>query len=154
MEQEQRFLEHGVRVVVVSSLESSDAVKSWNESAGVRPLHAYCPPEEGKPLSALYEGYGLGRTIMLDVEEGAENDNLLRTKGMMVAPLGGDVMLDKDGKVVYEYYSKSLPDRPDVEDVISAAREKFEEGRRGSANPAPVETTEWSAERPQVGPRA
>lgn len=115
-----------------------------------RMLHGYFQADEGEPVSRLYDAYGLGRTLMYDSEEGAEGRDMLRTKGFSVHPLGADVMVDKDGNVCYSYYSKSLPDRPDADDVVARAHAEFERGAMGPANPTGLETTQWSDEKPTV----
>jgi hypothetical protein len=89
-------------------------------------------PVLGDPERAVYAAFGFGRASVARVwldPRAIVHDLSLRVRGRPSLPrrpaqdtlqLGGDVVLDADGRVRWVYASRGPEDRPSVEAMISA----------------------------------
>ena len=77
----------------------------------------YAMPEQTQWNIAAIQGYT--RMYM----ETGDPTPLIEVESGNVFYLGGDVVVDNDGSVVYVFHSKSPPDRPFVDDILTAIEE-------------------------------
>ena len=82
----------------------------------------------------LYRRLGLGRSVAgvwsvavitnYAEEKLADVPAAPRYPGDDLHTMGGDFIVDSDGKVVYAYLSKSSQDRPDVSELLDSLKER------------------------------
>jgi len=111
-----------VVVVAHSILQSA---QTWLESYGFEfPLLV-----DGE--QTLYKTLGLGRSVSLwkmptlirYVEQVMSGEKLLRSfEGDDLHLMGGDLMVDSSGKLLYVYYGKTTYDRPTVSELLEQLR--------------------------------
>lgn len=123
MEQSQ-LEELGCRVVMVahSILQSA---RTWLESCG------FDFPLLVDREQTLYKTLGLGRSVSLwkmptlirYVEQVMSGEKLLRSfEGDDLHLMGGDLMVNSSGKLLYTYYGKTTYDRPTVSELLEQLR--------------------------------
>lgn len=124
----------GVSVLTVS--QATPAVLATFLRARPQPVPVVCDPDR-----AGYRAFGLGRTSWPNFFRPSVVWNYLRLvarggrvrmpyPGEDVLQLGGDFLLDRAGRVVFAYRSRTATDRPGIDALLAAASSGWDESPR------------------------
>lgn len=131
----ERLRAAGVNVLVIS--QAKPAVLATFLRNHPQPV-----PVVGDPDRAAYRAFGLERTSWLSFFRPSVMWGYLRLMfrggkvrkpypGEDVLQLGGDFLIDRSGRVVYAYRSRTATDRPGIDALLAAANRPSEIWSRG-----------------------
>jgi len=116
-------------VVVMSFNPDAETARRWNREVGSPFTHLIDPEVPGTPgdAGAVYHGWGLRKSlkgvwspesIRFYSDQRLGGAELHPPLGQDVHRMGGDIMLDGEGRLILDHYSKTNTDRPNVEGTI------------------------------------
>jgi hypothetical protein len=126
------FRREGAVVVVVGFVADAAAAAGWlAEVPGAEGAVVACaaPGAEGSPpgtAGPVYAEYGLSRSVAGvwggAAAAAAAGRRLPPSGGLDIHQLGGDFVVDPDGRIAFAHYSRDNLDRPDVGVLIAAVQ--------------------------------
>lgn len=122
----------GLHVLVVSFCPDAQTAQRWDEEVGSPFLHLIDPSlEVPGHAGRAYQTWGFRKSfqgvwspeaLRFYSDETLKGHQLHPSHGQDVHQMGGDVLLDQQGVVVFRHYSQTSQDRPSVEQLLVEAR--------------------------------